>query len=648
MSAAGAIGLSRAQLDAVFPFHFVVDRSLAVVRTGRSLARMLPGMAPGTPLSQWLGLHRPALPLEPGSLPSLLGQPVIFRIVSTSGWLRGELLAMEDGSGWMFLGSPWLTHAGELTRYGIDLGDFAAHDPVADVLQILQAQQMAFDDMKAVMQKLSQQRAESRRLSARLGALIGNLQGGVLVEDQERRILVVNQAFCTLFGMAVEPSSLVGLDCSGSAEQSRHLFSDPDAVVDGIRQALVERRTRTGEVIALKSGRILERDYVPIFSENDYQGHLWHYRDITGRIAAERALRIETDRLSLTLGNIVDGVITTTPDGRVNLINQSAARMIACSEDDAIGSPVRSVFHLRRSEPEEEADPVRCVQESGVPWETPGGVKGWRWLGTRDGRGIRVVASIAPIRGSLDNAGLIIVFRDVSKEFEIDELKRDFVSAVSHELRTPLTSMKGFLDTVLNDPEMPGELRTEFLGVVRNQLTRLAGMVEQILQFSKLESGQHPLHFTWFDLSALAGETVAELAMISASRVIAIDWAASPGPVEIRADREQIRSVLVNLLSNAIKFTPDHGDVRIGVARSGDMAEIVVSDTGPGIGPKDLPRLFQRFFRATSTGPQAPGTGLGLSIVKEIVTRHGGTVSVVSAPGAGAVFTVRLPIQPPE
>jgi two-component system phosphate regulon sensor histidine kinase PhoR len=287
------------------------------------------------------------------------------------------------------------------------------------------------------------------------------------------------------------------------------------------------------------------------------------------------------------------------------------------------------------------------VLGSGVAWETGSSRNEWRWLDTIDGRQLRVVASIAPIRGSVDDAGLILVFRDVSKEFEVEELKRDFVSAVSHELRTPITSMKGFLDTVLGDPEMPAEVRTEFLGVVRSQLKRLAGMVEKILQFSRLEAGQK-MELAAFDLTALAGEIVAELTPISASRSVAIDWDGPNGPVEVLADREQIRSVLVNLLTNAIKFTPDGGSVGIGVRDDGRETVLTVRDTGIGIRAEDLPNLFQRFYRAPSSGQHAPGTGLGLSIVKEIVQRHGGRIHVDSRPGAGSTFTVRLPNRAPE
>ncbi len=639
------IGLDAAQVGDVFPFHFAFDRDLQVLAVGRSLGRMLPGFRVGQALADTLLLYRPSLPLEPGRIPSLHGQPVIFRTVASKDWLRGQLLPLADGSGWIFLGSPWFTQPSDLQRNGLEVGDFAAHDTVADVLQILQAQQMAFDDMKAIMQKLSQQRAESRRLSARLSALIGNLRGGVLVEDPERRILIVNQAFCTLFGIPADPVELVGLDCSNSAEQSKHLFAEPEAFVTGIRLALENRRTLTGEILTLRSGHILERDYVPIFSEGSYQGHLWHYRDITDRITAERALRLETSRLSVTLANIVDGVITTDSAGAITLLNTAALRILGASESELLGFPLAEVFRLRRSNTSADGDPVAQVLGSGVAWETGSSRNEWRWLDTLDGRQLRVVASIAPIRGSVDNAGLILVFRDVSKEFEVEELKRDFVSAVSHELRTPITSMKGFLDTVLGDPEMPVEVRTEFLGVVRSQLKRLAGMVEKILQFSRLEAGQK-MELAAFDLTALAGEIVAELTPISGSRSVAIDWDGPNIPVEILADREQIRSVLVNLLTNAIKFTPDGGSVGIGVREDGGETVVAVRDTGIGIRAEDLPNLFQRFYRAPSSGQHAPGTGLGLSIVKEIVQRHGGQIHVDSRPGEGSTFTVRLPTRP--
>jgi PAS domain S-box-containing protein len=412
--------------------------------------------------------------------------------------------------------------------------------------------------------------------------------------------------------------------------------------VDGIRSALAHRKTLTAEILALRDGRTMERDYVPIFSEDAYQGHLWLYRDITDRVNAERALRVETSRLSVTLDNIVDGVLTTDAAGIATLVNPAALRMLGLPEEEVLGKPVRERMRLRPQDASGVPDPLGSVLASGVAWESGSRLTDWLWLDTPDGRKTRVAASIAPIRGSADDSGFIIIFRDLSREFEVEQLKRDFVSAVSHELRTPITSMRGFLDTVLHDAEMPGEIRTEFLGVVRSQLNRLAGMVEKILQFSRLEAGQR-MEVSEFDLSALSGEVVGELALIAGSRRVEVEFQDPQGPLRIAADREQVRSVLVNLLSNAIKFTPERGTVRLTLSSGGGEIRIAVSDTGIGIREEDLPHLFQRFYRAPSSGQHAPGTGLGLSIVKEIVQRHGGTVEVASRPGEGATFTVRLP-----
>lgn len=235
----------------------------------------------------------------------------------------------------------------------------------------------------------------------------------------------------------------------------------------------------------------------------------------------------------------------------------------------------------------------------------------------------------------------------------LDSLKDAFLSSVTHELRTPLTSIRSSAEILLNYTDEDLDTQREFLSVIRNESDRLAKLVDNLLDLSKIRAGKMEWRFESVGVASMIRRALESVKGLVAARHIVIETHIEPGLPPCRADQERIQQVFTNLLGNAVKYSPVGGKIRIRAEflegrRSGDRTDFVhfsVQDFGPGIPPEDLPIIFERYrMGAASPGGGRPnGTGLGLSICKEIVSAHGGDIWVESVFGRGSTFHVSLP-----
>jgi signal transduction histidine kinase len=230
---------------------------------------------------------------------------------------------------------------------------------------------------------------------------------------------------------------------------------------------------------------------------------------------------------------------------------------------------------------------------------------------------------------------------------DLDRLKSDFVSNVSHELRTPLTAIKGAVDLVLREVAGPlTEKQIHYLTRVRSNTQHLAGLINDLLDLSKIEEGKIEFQSTRVSLGGLVHEVVETLRPIAAEKSLELEVTAHEPSVLVWADRDKVRQVLTNLIGNAIKFTPPHGKVMVSSASNDtDWVRVSVSDTGPGIPADERERIFEKFYQvAVNGGPKPKGTGLGLAISKVLVELHGGRIWVESEPSRGSIFCFTLPL----
>lgn len=229
---------------------------------------------------------------------------------------------------------------------------------------------------------------------------------------------------------------------------------------------------------------------------------------------------------------------------------------------------------------------------------------------------------------------------------EVDALKSEFVANVSHELRSPLAAIEEYADLLLASPALAGRDRDNLLRIQGN-LERLRHMVENLLEMSRLEAGSLTAKSEPFDLSEAVDDVCALLAPRLSGRKLTLETRIDPALGPVRADRDLVKQVLTNLIDNAVKYNKDEGRITVSAKAESGRALVTVSDTGPGIAPEHMEKLFQRFRRLPAAGGNAKtkGSGLGLAISRSLARAMGGELSAQSRPGEGSAFTCTLPLE---
>jgi len=243
--------------------------------------------------------------------------------------------------------------------------------------------------------------------------------------------------------------------------------------------------------------------------------------------------------------------------------------------------------------------------------------------------------------------GVVAVLHDVTREKEISQMKNDFVSHVSHELKTPLASITAYSEMLADGEADDEQTRKQFYSVIQNQAKRLNRLIEDILNISRIESGLVKVEKKPVSLTILIEEQLQMIKGYAEEKNIKVITQKPIVYDQVYADRDMISQVIVNLLSNAIKYTPSGGSVTIETAvdETAGIAQVIVTDTGVGIPPDEIGRIFDKFYRVDANKKQAKGTGLGLNLVKQIVEKvHDGRVFVRSQPGVGSTFGFELPL----
>ncbi len=375
-------------------------------------------------------------------------------------------------------------------------------------------------------------------------------------------------------------------------------------------------------------------------------------------IAKRRALEIELrvaeterQRADAILNAISDAVVVTDAFNELSLANGSAEKLLGFDLDQFRRSPIDWVL----KDPEL-ANLIKDTREgaSNVP-----GFRRHLEHRVRQNGGERVLdVTVAGIAGAADdadaamgtaneNAGVVTVLRDITREKEIADMKSDFVSSVSHEIRTPLSSIKAYMEMLIDGEADDEQTRTEFYNIIQGETNRLSRLIDNILNISRIESGVVRVQRERISIQRLVHDVVDVMLPQARTKNIELSYEQIHQCTFVFVDKDMIYQAVLNLLSNAVKYTPEGGRVRVWVELHPieNVIEVLIQDTGVGIPQREIEHLFEKFFRVDDHKKMAKGTGLGLNLVKQIVeTVHGGSVAVKSEVGKGSVFSFTLPL----
>ncbi|MCC7478680.1 PAS domain-containing protein [bacterium] len=346
------------------------------------------------------------------------------------------------------------------------------------------------------------------------------------------------------------------------------------------------------------------------------------------------AINEERKRLLAILGGMIEGVIAIDREDRVVQMNRVAGQIFHVDAEQCIGKRIYEAVRVP-DVIETFAGALQHGRETTAELRLP-----------EKDRDVLVELYASPLNDEAgQRSGAVMVLHNVTQIRRLEGMRRDFVANVSHELKTPLTAIRGFVETMVEDQEMPAERRQHFVRRINDQTQRLSAIVSDLLTISRIESGGTEMEREALDLRDVARDCERLLSPAAEAKRICLSVDIPEQAVRVLGDREALRQALSNLVDNAVKYTPEGGQVWLRVRVEERMAVAEVQDTGIGISPQDQQRIFERFYRVDKArSRELGGTGLGLSIVKHITLALGGRVGLDSSLGKGSTFRMELPL----
>jgi PAS domain S-box-containing protein len=435
--------------------------------------------------------------------------------------------------------------------------------------------------------------------------------------------------------LAIEPSQL-------SQNTLYLLFQNIPQVIEEYHKALDGRETFC---IAEIKGFELDIWYSPLLNEQQQViGASMLVIDVTERRRAEDLMQYQANLLQ----SVSDSIITTDTDWSIQTWNAASELLYGWRVDEVLGKPLHDVICSSYATGNIDEILARVIEQ-----------RYWQGEATqrrKDGSVILVLSSISLLEDETGApSGFVLVSRDFTERQRAEQQKielavekekvrllREFISEASHDFRTPITAIIGSLYLLQKkNPEIGGR----YLDDIATQVNNLKGLVENLLTLSRLEGGSKVLNFSSVNLNDLINDIVAQLRSLAYQKKQTISVLLKPNPPLIQADPVELGRAITNLLTNAINYTSEGGAIHLTTDGNHDEVVIRVGDNGIGIDPKDLPHIFERFYRSRSSQSRRPGgSGLGLAIVKRIVESHQGRVAVKSVLGEGSTFEIMLPV----
>lgn len=759
-----------ADFNKIFPFYLLLDQQFKFKGFGTSLSKIIPNLKEGRSFSEFFYLKRPFLSILDESCSGQLTDQLIIIESIESGLvcLKGQF--EKHNEFWLFIGSPWFSSIQEVNQKGLNLRDFAIHDPLMDLLHVLKTQEITNAELKDLLKTINEQRINLRedkdelnklslvasankngvvftnldgtifwtneaylKLTAnekeevigktlieigkteqtdkenlkkmlkafnslktfdcevlhkkkknqffwsrmkgqcvldesgqpshyfviveditkekefndklkesenRLYSLIINLQTGILLEDETRKILLMNQFFCDLFGITTPPELMIGLDCTNFAEQAKSYFKTEATFVSRIEEILEKKVMVIGETLELVDGRVVERNYTPIFIDGNYKGHLWSYENVTLRVKYRESLESEKEKYRAIIDNMNIGLLEVDNNDIIQLANQRFSVMSGYSPPELIGKKGAQLF-------------LDSKQEQIIKKQTQNRMSGLSGsyeitIKTQQGESRDWLVSGAPNYNEKGEViGSIGLHFDVTEknifENQKEELLKkleaqneylnEYAQIVSHDLKSPLRSIHSLVSWIREENQTGFNTNTQkYFSLIVEKVEKMDFLINGLLSYAKIDA----------DIEIKESLNLSELVNNVVNTIFVPDHIEFKIGVlpQIHANRIRMLQLFQNLITNAVNYNDKpKGCVEIGSTEHEDYYEIYVKDNGPGIADEYKEKVFKIF---QSLHENRESTGIGLSIVKKIIESQQGKIWIESQPDQGAAFYFTL------
>lgn len=382
------------------------------------------------------------------------------------------------------------------------------------------------------------------------------------------------------------------------------------------------------QAVAMAKGNFSRK--VKVYGNDEIGQLAVSFNHLTNRLQeAHSTTEGERRKLASVLTNMTDGVIATDRKGKIILINTPAQKLLASENNELMG---RSITEVLSVDDEYTFEDLIHMQDSinldFSSWDRP-----YIW---------RANFSVIQKETGFVN-GLIVVLHDITEQEKIEMERREFVSNVSHELRTPLTTMRSYLEALADGAWKDENIAPTFLNVTRTETERMIRLVSDLLQLSRMDSREYELNTDFVDFVKFFDRIINRFEM-SKSKEVEFIRELPDAPIYVEIDTDKITQVIDNIISNALKYSPDGGYIRFKLSTNDEQLLVEVTDTGMGIPPENVDRIFDRFYRVDKARARSMGgTGLGLAISREMINAHGGQIWATSVEGKGSSIFFTLP-----
>ncbi|MDP5157675.1 MAG: PAS domain S-box protein [Flaviramulus sp.] len=497
---------------------------------------------------------------------------------------------------------------------------------------------------QGIVRDITQKKANEEQLiesESRLSTLILNLESGVLLEDENRKIVLTNKKFCEFMQIPSTPEALKGFDCSDAAEQSKFLFKNPENFVDRINQILLRKKAVLGDELIMKNGMILERDFIPIIHKYQYKGHLWKYRDVTLRRTYRKSLEAEKHKYYNIISNMNLGLVEVDTDDKILMVNQSFINMTGYSEKELVGIKGKDLLPIKEDQSIMDEKVIERKTGKTESYELriknkQGKVKYWLVSGAPnyDLNG-NIIGSIGVNFDITEIKSLELQKESLLKKLEKSNNElHEYAHVVSHDLKSPLRSINALLSWLKEDnKEKLDAASLQNFDHIEATVEKMEQLITDVLEYSSI--GSEETEKVDINLNVLVTDLL-NILFIPKHVNVSIE---NKLPI-INGHKTKLQQLFQNLISNAIKFIDkDKGVIKINVEDLNTHYKFSVKDNGMGIEEKFHDKIF-KIFHALNKSKDS--TGIGLSIVKKIVELHDGEIWLESEPKIGTTFYFTL------